>query len=218
MNYRTIKEIVASQLRDDILSGRLPAGKEITLKALAEQYNCSLTPIREALSILEGEGLAVANRHKSVTVCSLDADEVEEIFEIRALLEGYACSLAIANMDEKTLENLEANLHAQKMCAEKDEHNRWVKLNSEFHNQIYSCIRKGILYEMIMTLRNRTGHYGRTYTKLLNRTKTATLEHEQLLDAILKRDRAKANRITQKHLRSLGRTLKPYLLKKRISK
>jgi DNA-binding GntR family transcriptional regulator len=104
------------------------------------------------------------------------------------------------------------------MCVEKDDHNRWVKLNSEFHNQIYSRIRKGILYEMIMTLRNRTGHYGRTYTKLLNRTETATSEHEQLLDAILKRDRAKANRITQKHLRGLGRTLKPYLQEKRTSK
>jgi DNA-binding GntR family transcriptional regulator len=102
-NYRTIREIVASKLRGEILLGKLPAGKEITLKALAEQFGCSLTPVREALSILDGEGLISTNRNKSVTVCSLDAGEVETVFEIRALLEGYACSLAVPKMDKKTL-------------------------------------------------------------------------------------------------------------------
>jgi DNA-binding GntR family transcriptional regulator len=106
-------------------------------------------------------------------------------------------------------------LSRQKICIKKNDHNRWIKLNSDFHNQIYARIGQGILYEMVKQLRTRTGHYGKTYTKLLNRIRKATLEHEQLLDAIVKGDGTEANNITKKHLSDLGKTIGPYLKKMR---
>lgn len=90
MPYKTIRETVISRLRDEILSGNFSPGQELTAKTFAERFDCSLTPLREALSVLETEGLIEASGHRSVKICKLDAREIEKISEVRILLESYA--------------------------------------------------------------------------------------------------------------------------------
>lgn len=219
MSYKTIRETVISRLRDEILTGNFSPGQELTAKTLAERFDCSLTPVREALSALETEGLIEANRHRSVKICKLDAREVEKISEVRILLESYACNLVISNLTENTLRKLEANLRGQETSAKTENIERFLKLNWQFHSEILKSTRQPILIELINLLRNRTFHYLKTYIysrKTIERVKRGILEHREILDAMRKRDIYEVTELTKKHLSSVANTLILYIEEKRV--
>jgi len=216
MHYKTIKDLVTEQLREGILSGKFAKpGEEFTLHNLADQYKCSLTPIREALRTLEAEGLVVCNRHKPIKVSRLEPDQIEKVFEVRMLLECHASALATRYIKETTLRNLEENIRLQQMYLSPRNHQRWLKLNYEFHNQIYESANQPVLFELISMLRARTSHYVRTYTFLLDRFDVAMMEHKEILDAILQKDGKKVAHATKKHLDNLAKSLVSFLKEKR---
>lgn len=216
MSYKTIKDLVTEQIREGILSGKFAKpGTEFTLNDLTSQYKCSLTPIREALRTLEAEGLVVCERHKPVKVSRLDPDQIEKVFEVRMLLECHAATLATSNMKAANLKTLEENIRQQEIFMSGKNHQRWLKLNYEFHNQIYESANQPVLFELISMLRARTSHYVRTYTILLNRFEVAVSEHKEILEAILQKDGNKACRATKRHLDNLAKTLAEFLKTKR---
>jgi len=216
MSYKTIKDVVTQQLREEILSGKIgKPGESITLKDLADRYMCSLTPIRESLRILEGEGLVEGNRHRPVKVCELDPNQIEKVFEVRVFLEEHAAALAVRNIKESTLKNLKENIQQQEICLTGRNHQKWLKLNYEFHNQIYMSAEQPVLFELISMLRNRTSHYVKTYTFLLDRFEVAMMEHKEILDATLQKDGKKASHATKKHLDTLAKSLVTFLKEKR---
>jgi DNA-binding GntR family transcriptional regulator len=216
MQYKTIRDLVTEQLREGILSGKFAKpGEEFTLHDLAGQYKCSLTPIREALRTLEGEGLVVCNRHKPVKVSELDPQAIEKVFEVRSLLECHAASLATRHIKEATLNSLQENIRQQQICLSGKNHQRWLKLNYEFHNQIYESANQPVLFELISMLRARTSHYVRTYTYLLDRFAVAVREHKEILAAISQKDGNKACRATKRHLDNLAKSLADFLKTKR---
>jgi DNA-binding GntR family transcriptional regulator len=216
MHYKTIKDLVTEQLREGILSGKFAKpGEEFTLHDLAGRYKCSLTPIREALRTLEAEGLVVCNRHKPVKVSELEPDQIEKVFEVRMLLECHAAALATREIKETTLRNLEENIRQQQICLSGRNHQRWLQLNYEFHNQIYESANQPVLFELIAMLRARTAHYVRTYTFLLDRFAVAVTEHKEILNAILQKDGNRACRATKRHLDNLAKSLADFLKTKR---
>jgi DNA-binding GntR family transcriptional regulator len=164
---------------------------------------------------LEAEGLVVCNRHKPIKVSRLEPDQIEKVFEVRMLLECHATALAMRNIKETTLKNLEENIRQQQICLSPRNHQRWLKLNHEFHNQIYESANQPVLFELISMLRARTSHYVRTYTFLLDRFAVAVMEHKEIVDAILKKDGNKACRATNKHLDNLAKSLVDFLKTKR---
>ena len=84
--YKTRTQLVVETLREKILSGEIKAGQPLRQAALAEELNVSRIPIREALLQLEGEGLVAFEPHKGATATELNADQVDELFELRAML------------------------------------------------------------------------------------------------------------------------------------
>ncbi len=96
-------DLIFEALREAIFTGELKAGEHLRQDALAEMFNTSRIPVREALSRLEQQGLVTTERFRGTTVSSLSADEVKEIFEFRALLEGEVIRYAVENMDDATL-------------------------------------------------------------------------------------------------------------------
>lgn len=214
-DYITIKDAVARKLREEILMGILTPGQDLNLRELANRFKCSITPIREALSTLDGEGLISIDRHKTVKVIKLDPKEIEEIFEIRTLLEGYACGVAVSNINDRILEKLRTNIGEQEVSNGKKNYNKFFRLNHEFHKEIYECTNQSVLIEMITMLRNRTFHYVKTYTVLLNRCEMAISEHKEIFNAILERNQTAASELTKKHLGILAKSLNDYLKTKR---
>ena len=101
---KSLPDIVYDHLREEILSGRIGPGEPIRQEHLAARLGVSRAPVREALKALEGEGLIIFRPRRGYLVTALDPDEIEEIFEIRALLEERGGTLAAKFRTQEDIE------------------------------------------------------------------------------------------------------------------
>jgi DNA-binding GntR family transcriptional regulator len=106
-DYETAQDLVLETLRKAILDNILPPGARLRQEDLASAFRTSRIPVREALRALEYEGLARSEPHRGFTVTSLDEDEIEEIYELRSVLEAHAIRLAIPLLTPQDLDELQ---------------------------------------------------------------------------------------------------------------
>ncbi len=102
----TAQELVLTAVREPILGGGVPPGARLRQEELAELFGPSRIPVREALRALEYEGLATSEPHRGFTVTSMDADDVEEVYDLRIVLEGHALRRAVPLLTDDDLSEL----------------------------------------------------------------------------------------------------------------
>lgn len=146
----TAQEVVLTSVREAILAGVLAPGARLRQEELAELFGTSRIPVREALRALEYEGLVTSEPHRGFTVTSLDADDVEEVYDLRILLEGHAVRLAMALLTDEDLEELEA-LHAQMAAATTPDEQ--LAARERFYVRLYSVTGRPRLVGLIVRLR-----------------------------------------------------------------
>lgn len=199
--HRTLQDFIAEQVRERIRNGKLPAGAKIDQKALAAEFSVSRMPIREALRQLDAEGYVTLLPHRGAVVTKLSAAEIEETYEIRAVLEGLAARLALPNLDSSALAHIRELLDA--MASTEDVH-EWVALNGEFHDQIERHGDRRLLLELIHRLRGQCEPYVRMYVHLLHRSKQAQREHEAIFAACESGSPDTLEAAVRNHLRATG--------------
>lgn len=126
----TAKQYVLDRIRRQILSGSLPGGSRLVQADLANDLGVSTTPVREALHDLAAEGLVRFGAHKGAVVHQVNRAELQEVFELRKVLEPMVIRLAIPNMTPDILARLEALCDAMEATQHPP---TWVELNREFH-------------------------------------------------------------------------------------
>src|SRR3954447_7631810 len=104
----TAQDVVLASVREAILSGVLEPGARLRQEELADLFGTSRIPVREALRALEYEGLVRSEPHRGFTVTSLDADDVDEVYDLRIVLETHALRLALPLLTDEDLAELEA--------------------------------------------------------------------------------------------------------------
>ncbi|MBI2941795.1 MAG: GntR family transcriptional regulator [Chloroflexi bacterium] len=204
-----MQKIVTDRLRSAILSGQLGPGDRLQQDELASQLQVSRMPIREALRILASEGLVELRPHRGAVVVNLRTEDIAEIFEIRAMLEGRAAELAAPRLSDVTLARLR-QIHAEMARIGQDEE-RWLVLNRDFHTIIYPASGWPRLCALIDAQRNVVQPYLRASLALLNRPSSAHDEHCQILAAAEARDGKWLARLTVEHLRLTAQGLIAYL-------
>jgi DNA-binding GntR family transcriptional regulator len=200
MPERTRSGEVIGRLRSDILEGRLPAGSKLRQVAVAEQYGVSTTPVREAFATLAQEGLVVKDAHRGVVVFRPSPEELREIYEIRLALEPLAVELAsprVADMHLDVLDGIIVEMRQSSDAARRHE------LNMALHALIYSHAGRARLGAMIEQLRSTAS----AYLRFLSRSRADPLyrsevddEHQEIVDALRRRDGAAAAAATRRHL------------------
>lgn len=191
-----------------ILSGQLKVGTRIDQAALAEELGTSRMPIREALRELAVSGLIKATPHRGMVVAQLTPDDIEETYEIRAVLEGLASRLAIPNLSNADLVVMADCLDRMEPVHEVDE---WIRLNAEFHGIIERRCGRPRLLELISRLRNQCETYVRVYPRYLERDAFARQEHRAILRACQERSEDDAEQAMRTHLLHTGRSLAAWL-------
>ena len=106
-NIRNAAGIAVDLIRDAILEGRIGPGDRLKEETIARDLGLSRTPVREALLLLQGEGLVESSPNRGATVRAFDADEIEEMYQLRAVLEGYAARRAAVRIRPDELQLLE---------------------------------------------------------------------------------------------------------------
>jgi DNA-binding GntR family transcriptional regulator len=197
--YRTAQAAVADRLRRAILSGHLPSGSRLLQATLARDMRTSTTPVREALRELAVEGLLDLDAHRGVVVHECRAEELDEIYRIRMLLEPVAIAATIDRVTDAELDEAERVVGMMEKEADVAE---WAQLNARFHSLLTEASRLPILSSIVTKLRNLSTLYvAQSLLPHPDRLAAANREHRDIFEASRDRDVARAQEAELAHLR-----------------
>lgn len=196
--YRTKRDVAVELLREAIVGGELAPGTRLVLEELSQRYSVSMTPIREALSILESEGLIVQHPHRGATVAALDREELLELYAIRSAIEALAAlhgAPRLADADTAELDRLLAALEAFVGGWQ-----GFLDIDMQFHRVIYRAAGSRRWMETIEALWRRCRRY---MLAGASASGAATLhaDHRAILTACRARDGAAAAEAVRAHLK-----------------
>src|SRR3990170_7285079 len=157
--FKTKQDLVYEDLRGRIIRGEFRPGERLLAGHLAKRLGASAVPIREALLRLRAEGFVSIEPHVGFRVTELSAEEINEIFTIRSVIEGFAARLAAPMMPTAVIRQLENMLNEMDRSVEGGELDRFSDLNFRFHRTIYGETPYRLLKEMIHQLHDRTARY-----------------------------------------------------------
>ena len=191
---------IADQLRAKILDGSWLPGERIRQEELADEYQASRIPVREALRILETDGLVQVVSNQGAWVASLTRQECLEQYEIRERLEPLLLRASLPHLTDQQLQNLD--YLAEQINTKRDVAS-FMKLDREFHMLSYSAAPNTTLKEIIERLWNTTQHYRRAYANIAGSPglDVTHLEHKLLVEAMSRRDSEDSERIIAGHIR-----------------
>lgn len=195
---------VADHLRRAILGGEIAPGEWIRQEEVAERFGSSRLPVREALRILEAEGLTEHEPRRGARVPSLTMHEVDVIYRMREQLEQLAIGESIPRLtaaDLVALERVQAEIEA--LTADGEDVATFLELDRRFHLLSYTGCAIEQLTSSVVRLWNSTAHYRRSFVQLSGpgRQWVINAEHRLLLDAISRRDVTDAERFVAGHIR-----------------
>jgi DNA-binding GntR family transcriptional regulator len=205
----TVTDVVLGELRRAILTGALPAGTLLRQEDVAGRFGVSRPPVREALRQLEAEGLAQYRPRRGYAVASLDPADIEEIFEIRMLLEERAAFLAARHRTERDVADLKALLLEMEDITTGQGYDleRFMAANRAFHERILQTSGRKRLCRMMLGLRDNVERYVRMGAAMIGSMDRVKREHRQIFEAFRRGDAERTAALCAAHVRITGERL-----------
>lgn len=198
---QTTAERIADILRTAILHGDFDDGESLRQDELAQQLKVSKIPLREALVLLQAEGLVMLVPNKGATVAALTAVEMREIYAIRIALETLALQTAFPHLQETHFLTAEAILNRIDHLHQPEALGEWASLNWQFHATLYQPSGMNRLLDITATLHTNVVRYLLTKRRAHPQELTQSqAEHRQLLALCRARDEAGACQLLTRHL------------------
>lgn len=211
----TLRGEVANLLRKRILDGDIPSGERLIETEIAEQLGVSRMPVREALRMLESEGLIKSVPRKGLIVTEYTEDDIREYYTIREALEVCAVRIVIDKITPEEIRELEHYCRMAedaRLAGNRDEVCEWT---AKFNDRLYDCCGMPRLKEQIKNTHKYLRTFRFTSFKEPERTVQALREHEEILRLVAAKDYDGAVRATSVHLRdALEAYLKLWRLRK----
>ncbi|HEX3454297.1 MAG TPA: GntR family transcriptional regulator [Gaiellaceae bacterium] len=186
-------------IREAIIDGRLPPGQRLKEEELARELGISRTPVREALLILQTEGLVDAEPNRGAVVRSHDAGDLEDLYALRALLEGYAARRAAANVTEATSAELWASCDRFEALIDGDVQ-ELVKENLFFHSTILDTAKSRRVAEQIRKVIELPLVYRSYIWYSVDQRRISAHYHRQITKALESRDGERAELVMKEHV------------------
>jgi DNA-binding GntR family transcriptional regulator len=199
----TMQEAVLRELRRQINDGELRPGTVIRVDAVAGAMGVSRIPVREALMILEGEGLVTHRPHVGFTVPSLTAEELEEIYYLRALLEDDALRRALENTTDADRVAAQESCAAAQQALDQNQVNAFSENGRHFHAAILAPCHMPRLLRLLGGLWDATETYRAANRLDKSGQETLQAEHQVMLDAFLARDEQRLIEAAELHRQHL---------------
>ena len=198
---------VFTQLQNDILNGIYKPGDNLIETKLSDELGVSRTPIREAIRQLELEGLVQSIPNKGAVVKGISAQDIDDIYTIRMLIEGLAARWAAEKITGEELKELKEAVELEEFYTIKNDVEHLMLFDSRFHEIIFRASKSKPLMHTLSTFH----HYvQRARVSSLNNPERAQLaleEHKAILQAITEHDAEKAERLTTLHVRNASNNM-----------
>jgi DNA-binding GntR family transcriptional regulator len=211
IQHRTISASVAEDLRRRIVDGEFQAGFQLRQEALAVEFGVSRIPVREALMQLEAEGLVKIHPHRGAIVSALSPEEVEELFELRALLEPRLLKASAPHLTEADYRRLKGILQEYSSELHAMQVSRWGELNREFHLVLYRHAGQPRSLAIVGNLLQECDRHTRLQLALTDGRARAEAEHDELLRLCAGGQVDAACRLLRTHIEGAGKSLLKYL-------
>ncbi|WP_106751313.1 GntR family transcriptional regulator [Pannonibacter carbonis] len=207
----SVADIVFEALRKAIIEGDLKDGEPLRQDEIARLFNTSRIPVREAITMLEQQGLVTTQRYKGAVVASIAPDEVAEIFDFRALVEGTVIKAAVERMSD---ESRRMARQCHEAFSSSTDPMSWGDLNRQFHYTLYQD--SGLPYHLgiVNNALDRIDRYLRAQLMLSNGRARAHDEHLGILEACEAGKADLAADLTRRHILGAKTSLLDHLKRK----
>jgi DNA-binding GntR family transcriptional regulator len=209
MVRRGVQERVAHQLRNRIARGELMPGSMLSEAALALEFGASRTPVREALKQLQAEGLVVIRPRVGSFVAAPSRLEINELFEVKEILEGAAARLFANRGEIPELHLLRENVRRSEQAVANGDFDQYVELVHEYHDLIMRGAGNAKLMQQYQMLMNQLlySRFVHLSVRRSGRLPQSDREHQSILQVIEARDGGTAERLMRDHVRASHQAL-----------
>lgn len=198
--YLPLRDVVFKTLREAILKGDLKPGERLMEIQLAQKLGVSRTPIREAIRMLELEGLTVTVPRKGAEVARMTLKDMEEVLEIRLELDEFAARLASKRMTEEQMEELYLCGQAFAEATKGKNVKEIAEADVRFHDVIYDATFNPRLVTLLNNLREQLYRYRMEYLKNETIYEQLIEEHNQIVEALKARDTERLVQVIHRHV------------------
>jgi DNA-binding GntR family transcriptional regulator len=206
----TRAEELRQQLADDIVGGQLAPGAPLDEAELARRFRVSRTPVREALRVLAASGLVDMRPHRAAVVARPSHETLIGMFEVMAELEalcaGYAAERMVA-AERRAMEEVHEEL---RVMIQSGDPQRYHEVNEAFHGTIYSGAHNAYLADLTLMTRARVRPFRRAQFRIRGRLAKSHIEHDRVVQAILRGDRVMAAQTMYAHIITVGEEYEHY--------
>jgi DNA-binding GntR family transcriptional regulator len=192
---KTTYAALTDLLREEIVSGRLPAGSRLTADEVASRYGVSHMPVRQALQRLHGEGIIVFLPHKGARVVSLDAQLVSNIYDLRGAIESLLARLSLPNLTNGAMARLHDLYRQFVEAAEKGDVKLVLALNAEFHSLLYGYANNPVALDIYDRYAGLMGALRQRYGIGPGRLAQRAAGLSDLLDALHAQDEERVGKV-----------------------
>jgi DNA-binding GntR family transcriptional regulator len=197
-SHSPLTRLVVDALRERILDGSFPPGERLVEGRLSEQLGVSRMPVREALRQLAAEGIVTIEPRRGATVTEFSEEQVRDLVEVRATLEGLNAKLAARRHDAQKIAELQGILAEGAGLAEAGDPMALVRLNERFHDALANIGSNSVLRDMMRSLRDRTALLFAPLNR--GRGKQNWDEHAAVLRAVIDGDAELASLLATRHV------------------
>jgi DNA-binding GntR family transcriptional regulator len=191
---------VTDHIEKLISEGRVQPGERLNELALSELLGVSRAPVREALRGLEGRGWLTQIANRGMFVRELSVKEMLDIFDMRALLVGYAAERAAELLNAERRKMLASLLERMDKAAKSDDGARYYRLNAEYHDAILAFSNNQRAVEVYAELAKDLHRFQRRYFDFAPNMVKSNAEHRAVFDAIVRGDALEARRLSEQHV------------------
>lgn len=198
--YLPLRDVVFHTLREAILKGELKPGERLMELQLAAKLGVSRTPIREAIRMLEQEGLAVTIPRKGAEVAKMTEKDMEDVLQVREALDELAATIACEQMTTEQLDALRNTMREFEEFTKTGNVKMIAEADVEFHDIIYQATGNPKLVNMLNNLREQMYRYRIEYLKDEKNYPMLIQEHSEIVEGLMAKDKAKVSAAMHRHV------------------
>lgn len=198
--YLPLRDVVFNTLREAILKGELKPGERLMELQLAAKLGVSRTPIREAIRMLEQEGLAVTVPRKGAEVAKMTEKDMEDVLQIREALDELAVKIACEQIQDDQLQELSETMHEFEESTKTGNVKKIAEADVKFHDIIYQSTGNPKLVNMLNNLREQMYRYRVEYLKDESNYPTLMKEHKDIVEGLREKNKERVAEAMYKHV------------------
>ena len=198
---KSLTTVIFERIREDILYGKYEKGQKIIEAKMADEFNVSRTPVREAIKQLELDDLVENIPNRGVVVKGISKQDIVDIFTIRLAIEGIAVEWAIERMDQQDMQKINEIYELMEFYTFKKDVQKFAELNTKFHEAIYKATKSRYLENVLKNYQVFMKVVRYKSLEKPGRLQGALDEHKLIVDALMKKDVEYAKMVVIDHVR-----------------